>query len=212
MPWNPATGMFEMGGAPARPKGKGYGSPNPTDIGGTHRDSAYRSGRYVTGSLLKQERGTEARASGLADRYDTGLGDIEGTVGRFSDMYQKYGRAIADPAMRDFDQTLARTGANVASRFGGNVSSEELRQGYNTSDLFTRNLGEALARLGGEQVNAGLAYTGQLGQAAEGAATERDRLRQTILQGISMGRQYKPKKNVGDYVGAIAGGAASAIL
>lgn len=212
MPWDPYTGTFTTASAAPRPGRRGYGSTGATDIGGNHRDSAYRSGRYVTGSLMPQERGREARASGLADRYDQGLGDIEGTVGRFSDIYNKVGRAIADPAMRDFQQTQARVGANVASRFGGGVSSEELRQGYNTSDLFSRNLGEALARLGGEQVQAGLNYTNQLGGAAEGAASERDRLQQTILQGLSMGRQYKPKKNAWDVIGGLAGGAASAFL
>lgn len=208
MPWNPATGMFEV----ARPAaaGRGFGGTKATNVHGT---SAQSQGlRYMTGSLLPAERGTEARAGGLADRYDQALGDFGGTVDKFGEYYQKAGAAIAAPAQRDFNQTLARTGANVASRFGGNASGEEVRQGYNTSDLFSRNLGEALARLAPQQIESALGYTGQLGGAAAQSAEERDRLRALILQQISGAGARKEKAGFGDYVGAALGGAASAFL
>lgn len=213
MPWNPMTGSFEM---PAPPPARGYGTGRSTTIGGSgtgrdRKDPGNRTRRYIQGSLLPQERGREARAEGLADQYDTGLGNIEGTVGRFSDIYNKVGQAIAAPAMRDFNQRLAGVGASAASRFGGNVSSEELRQGYNASDLFSRNLTEALARTGGDQVQAGLNYTGQLGSAAEQAAAERDRLEQMILGGIAGMPQPPKKKGILGGITSLAGSAASLI-
>lgn len=201
MPWNPLTGTWDTGSAPG----------GRVDLGGAHRDAGYRSQQYVNRKLLNQEAGREATANRRAGRYEDALYDPEGTANRYADIYRKAGEAIAAPAMRDFNQTLARTGANVASRFGGNVSSEELRQGYNTSDLFSRNLGEALARLGGEQVQAGQQWTGQMGDAASQGAAERDRLEQAILQGLGMGRAQKQKKGPLDYLSAV-GGAAAAFL
>ena len=208
MGWNPMTGSWDA--TPAR-TGRGYGKSGATDLGGWHEPADKRSQRYVGGSLLPAERGAEATANRRAGNYETALYDPEGTTARFADIYGAAGRAIADPAMRDFDQSMARTGANVASRFGGNVSSEELRAGYNSGDLFTRNLSEALARLGGEQVAAGQNWVGQMGGAAAQSADERDRLRTMILQGLSQGRERKQKPGVLDYVSAI-GGAAGAII
>lgn len=225
MGWNPRTGMYEpdvtatpptsggpLGRAVWGARNQGYGSGRATRISGKHPDQQAKG--YLEGSLLPAERGAEGMANRRAGMYEDSLYDIEGTVDRFSDIYRKAGEAIAAPAQRDYQQHAARVGANAASRFGGNVSSEELRQGYNTGDLFSRNLSEAMARLGGEQVGAGLNYTGQLGGAAAQAAEERDRLRQMILQGISYA---KPRaKPVGEVVGGIvasaAGGAASKLL
>lgn len=235
MPWNPATGMFEMGrpaAAPASPQaptsrfGSLFGSKastprdpyGPVSLGGqfeggrTSHSTRGSATAYTNQSLLNQEPGANARAGGLADRYDSALGDIEGTIGRFSDIYQKAGQAISDPAARDFQQYNSRLGANAASRFGGNISSEELRGGYNAQDLFARNLSEALARLGGEQVNAGLNYTGQLGGAAAQSADERDRLREQILRGISMFGEKQKGGGIGGALGGILGGVAGSFL
>jgi len=206
MPWNPYTGTYDAGPVNgANTGGAGYGTSRASDLGGWHEPVDKRSQRYVSRSLLGQERGREATANRRSGAYETALYDPEGTTNRFSDIYNKVGQAIAAPAMRDYQQTQARVGANVASRFGGGVSSEELRQGYNTGDLFSRNLGEALARLGGEQVQAGQNWTSQMGQAASQSADERDRLEQLILQGVSMGKPRKQKKGVLDYVNAAAG-------
>ncbi len=198
MPFNPLTGTWDY--PTSGPGAKG------TKIGGAHRGGATQRTNYLGGSLLPQERGREARAAGLAGTFDSALLDPEGTVGRFSDIYGQVGQALAAPAMRDFESSVARTGANVASRFGGNVSGEEQRQVYNTSDLFTRNLGEALARLGGEQVNAGLRYTGMLGEAAGGAASERDRLAQMIMSLLAQQGPAK-SKNFFSQAGGLIGGA-----
>ncbi len=221
MGWNPMTGSWDATPAadPAPARGGwlasrlaanrgGYGTSKATRLSGKHPDQQAKG--YLGGSLLPAERGAEATANRRAGNYETALYDPEGTTARFADIYGVAGRAIADPAMRDFDQSMARTGANVASRFGGNVSSEELRAGYNSGDLFTRNLSEALARLGGEQVAAGQNWVGQMGGAAAQSADERDRLRALILQGISYG---KPRgKNVGEVIGGAIGGIASSAL
>jgi len=75
----------------------------------------------------------------------------------FLSYYQEAANAAAAPALRDFQNIIGNVQANTASRFGGNVSSEEGRMVTRTSDDFTRNLTEALARVGPQAVAAGQA-------------------------------------------------------
>lgn len=147
------------------------------------------------------------RAGGLYDLYGSALRDPAGTGRQFQGFFDEAAQGIAAPAMRDFDQLLARVGANTAARFGGNASSEEQRNVYNTSDLFLRNLSEALARLAPQAAQLGQSYTGELGTAARGATSELDQL-------LAMFDPTKLKKGggLGKILGTAVGVGANALL
>lgn len=121
-------------------------------------------------------QGRSARSAGLYDLYGSALADPAAQGRKFQGFFDEAAHGIAAPAMRDFTNQLATVGANTASRFGGNVSSEEQRQTYNTSDLFSRNLSEALARLAPQAAQLGQNYTGELGTAARGSEAGLDEL------------------------------------
>lgn len=121
-----------------------------------------------------QQRGT--RTAGLYDLYGSALADPAAQGRKFQGFFDEAAQGIAAPAMRDFTNQLTTVGANTAARFGGNVSSEEQRQTYNTSDLFSRNLSEALARLAPQAAQMGQNYTGELGTAARGSEAGLDEL------------------------------------
>lgn len=174
---------------------------------GSFRGTQPAAGQFNAAYLLPQEEEATLRAHDLAGRYDTALADPTHAAGLFSSFYDNAAQGFAAPAMRDFGNTLSGVQANTAARFGGNASSEEGRNVYNTSDLFSRNLSESLARLAPQAVSQGLEYTGQLGQASTGAANERDQLNQQILSGVSMyGAKKKKGSLFGTALGAITGG------
>lgn len=175
---------------------------------GSFRGTQQAAGQFNGAYLLPQEEEATLRAHDLAGRYDTELADPTHAAGLFSSFYDKAAQGFAAPAMRDFANTLSGVQANTAARFGGNASNEEGRNVYNTSDLFSRNLSESLARLAPQAVSQGLDYTGQLGQAAGGAANERDQLNQQILSGINM---YGAKKKKGNLLGTVLGAVASKV-
>jgi hypothetical protein len=116
------------------------------------------------------------RSAGLYDLYGSALADPAAAGHKFQGFFDEAARGITAPAMRDFTNTLSGVQANTAARFGGNASSEESRQTYNTSDLFSRNLAEALARLAPQAAQLGQNYTSELGGAARGATSELDDL------------------------------------
>lgn len=174
---------------------------------GSFRGTQQGAGAFNAAYLIPQEEDATLRAHDLAGRYDTELADPTHAAGLFSSFYDKAAQGFAAPAMRDFANTISGVQANTAARFGGNASSEEGRNVYNTSDLFSRNLSESLARLAPQAVSQGLDYTGQLGQAAGGAANERDQLNQQVLSGINMYGAKKKKGNLlGAALGAVTGG------
>ncbi len=140
-------------------------------------------------------------------RYENYLEDPTAAGKQFQGFYETAAQGIAAPAMRDFNKELSSVGANVAARFGGNASSEEGRQDYNTSDLFSRNLTEALARLAPQAAQQGLEYGNQLGEAAHGAVGEQDRLTQLILEGM---QTKTPKKS--NFLAQLLGTAANAAM
>lgn len=136
------------------------------------------------GSNLAPEQGRrDARARGLQGQSDQFLSN-PGNFTIFRDMYADTANAIAAPAMRDFQNTLAVSQANTAARFGGNASSEEARVGYNTSDLFSRNLSESLARLAPQAIGQGMQYGGMLMSNANAATGQADDIRQMIYSSI----------------------------
>ncbi len=119
-------------------------------------------------------RQRSARSTGLYDLYGSALADPTGQTAKYQGAFDTAAQGMAAPAMRDFTQQLASVQGNTAARFGGNASTEENRGVYNTSDLFSRNLSEALARLAPQAVTAGQNATGELGTAARGATGELD--------------------------------------
>lgn len=100
----------------------------------------------------------------LDDLYKKALKNPAAPGQAYQGFFNEAAQGYAAPAMRDFAKTLSGVQANTAARFGGNASTEESRQEYNTSDLFSRNLSEALARLAPQAAQLGLQYTRELGQ------------------------------------------------
>lgn len=167
--------------------------------------------RPFAGETLFPEQMEANHAYGkAAQAYDAALANPTGTADLFSKYYQSAANALAAPAMRDFTNTLSGVTGNVAARFGGNASSEESRQAYNTADLFSRNLSESIAGLAPQAAAAGMAYTNMLGQATQQYASNRDRLASLILGGLT----YQPAKQpgAGSAIGGALGGIAGAVL
>ena len=154
---------------------------------------------YIDPQLQQRDR----RSTALQGQADAALADPTGQAGIYQDYYQKAADAFTAPAMRDFTQTQSRLGANVASRFGGNASGEEIRQTNQAGDVFSRNLTEALAGLAPQAAAAGQRHTDQLVGAANASTTDADQLRQIMLQNILGMAQQKPSG--GGILGAIGG-------
>lgn len=160
----------------------------------------------------------QGRADTLGAAADKALLDPTGTAGMFRSYYQDAANAFTSQAMREFGNQSDAIGANVASRFGGNVSGEEARQRNVFQDQFSRNLGETLADMAPEAAQMGMQYTNQLQQAAGSATGEADILRQLLMQGI-LGTKRKKKGGgllgalgtaIGGVGGFLAGGPAGA--
>lgn len=116
--------------------------------------------------------------------YGAALGDPTGTADLFGGYFRQAAEGYSRPALEDFRQNIGRVQANTAARFGGNVSGEEFRQVDRASDLFSRNLTDALARLAPQQVQAGADYTNQLGNRAGMLFGQSNTSRSMLGQGI----------------------------
>lgn len=172
-------------------------------LSGAFRGSGEAASRYLSQYLLPQAEGLDRRRTERQGAYDQALGDPTGTANLFGDYFRQAAEGFAAPALRDFNNQLAGVRSNTASRFGGGGSSAELKNVYNTSDLFSRNLSESLARLAPQAAGMGLQYTGMLGDAAGQAARERNALDSSVLSGISMfGQPQKKKSLFGSLMGA----------
>lgn len=170
---------------------------------GGHREGAAGIQRYLGGRL--RQRGM--RAERLASGYEEGLADPTQAGRRFQGFFNEAGTAIAAPAMRDFEQQLGGVRGETAARFGGNVSSEELRNVYNTSDLFTRNLTEALARLAPQAAGLGLDYIGELGQGARGEGAQELETAGLGLEAARTREQIRKRGGgIGRFLGTAIGG------
>lgn len=166
---------------------------------------------YIDPQLKARDR----RSTRLQGEADQALADPAGQAGLFQGYYQQAANAFTAPAMRDFTQTQSRLGANVASRFGGNASGEEIRQTNQAGDIFSRNLTEALAGLAPQAAAQGLQHTGMLQQQAQSSTTDADQLRAMLLQNI-LGVQDKKGGGIlgalGNIGGAVAGAATSSFF
>lgn len=195
-----------MPGIPEAPNVGPGGIPVPTKgLPGAFRGPGEASSAYLRDFLLPQESYRAERQGAANERYDAALADPTGTADQFGKYFQEAAAGFAAPAMRDFTNNVSRVQANTASRFGGNASTAESKDVYNTSDLFSRNLSEAIARLAPQAAGMGLQYTGMLGSAANQATGDRDNLSSLELQGIGMFPQPKKKASaLGGLVGAAA--------
>ena len=161
---------------------------------------------------------SRATANAVSGQYYDALYNPTKTADMFGGYVKQQAQGITDPAMRDFSQTLDKSRASSAARFGGNGSTEEQRGVYNTSDLFSRNLSEALARLAPESAQLGLQYTGQLGAASNAANTNANTQAGLIFSSLTAEQQKDPfwQKLLGIAVGAgagfLAGGPAGAVV
>src|SRR3990172_4377404 len=180
---------------PRRPASSGPGYFDTPVQGGQVRTAAAgpygglgrkfgRAGEVFTRQLYGEAPERYGRAQRAYGRYEGYLDDPTAAGRQFQDFFGEAARGISDPAMRDFSQQLAGVQGSTAARFGGNASSEESRNVYNTSDLFSRNLSDDLARLAPQAAGMGMEYGNQLGAAAHGAVNEQDQLSQMILAGI----------------------------
>lgn len=134
-----------------------------------YRSLGKRAKQHFAEGQYRDVQQRSDRTAGLYSLYGSALADPAAQGRKFTGFFNEAAQGIAAPAMRDFSQQLATVGANTAARFGGNASTEEQRNVYNTSDLFSRNLSEALSRLAPQAAQMGQNYTGELGTAARGS-------------------------------------------
>ncbi len=179
----------------------GYGF----QFGGNRGKNLKGFGGYLSGRL-----GQAGRQRGL---YDTSLegyfADPTGGAEAFLPFFQRAAEGAAAPALRDFQSTVATRAANVASRFGGNPSTTELRTVTRAGDLFSRNLTEALARVGPAAIGASQARGSQLLGARQLYGGEEGDLQQMILASIMQQGKGSPWARI---IGALLGGAGGFVL
>jgi len=132
------------------------------------------------------------------------LQDPTGNAEQFQGFFEDAARAGSAAPLRDFQDILQKSQANVAGRFGGNVSSEELRVVDRGSDLFSRNLTEALAQIGPQAVAAGQQQTNFTLGARRLLGQEELDIQSLLLQAIQ--GEKKESNFFGRAVGAVAGG------
>lgn len=198
---NSNAGIFSgipsgSGGSPTDPTG---GTPYGLYWGGSGAMKGFQQG------LSRNLVGRTQREQGLSGLYDNALANPTGTADLFGKYFQQAAQGYAAPLMRDFTGALSGVAGNVARRFGGNGSSEENRASSLASDLFSRNLSESLAQLAPQQVQAGLAYTGQLGQAQQAAAGQSDILKELLLGSLGQTQGQGSGLNIGSILGSVGG-------
>jgi len=187
------------------------GAAGPVTPQGTYRGLGKKSqGPRFQEQIYGELPERYGRSRRAYDRYEGYLDDPTSAGRQFQSFFEEAGKGISDPAMRDFTNQISGVQANTAARFGGNASSEEQRNVYNTSDLFTRNLTEALARLAPQAAGLGVEFGGQLGTAAHGAVSEQDQLTQMILAAIEANK--KKGGGIGGTIGSLAGTAIGTLL
>lgn len=172
-----------------------------------------RFARFANRDLFPELTGRDQRADDLAGPADDALANPEQTIGTFRGYYEDLANGFAAPALRDLGNQRDANRANVATRFGGNISGEEIRQDNTITDSFSRSMSEALARLAPQAVEQGLGYAGQLEEKRGRAASESDQLRNLILQGL-LGTKKRKKKGGGIWgaLGSAAGSFASGLV
>lgn len=148
-------------------------------------------------TLAPEAERRRQRAGNAASIYDKALADPTGTADLFGKYFDTRAHALTDEATRNYGRQIGGVTAGIASRFGGNASSYEQTQANRFTEESSRNLNEILADLAPQQVAAGAAYTGQLGEAANSAEGSYSNALQILLQSLGMQRQNEKdaKKN-----------------
>ena len=164
-------------------------------------------------TLVPDARERRERSGRTNELYDAALADPGAVADQYGDYFRQAAEGYAAPQQREFQNTVGRTAANVAGRFGGNASSIELSAVNRAGDDFSRNLTEGLARLAPEQVAAGQRYTDQLGGAASEASSQYDRALMMLMEALRFRREGEKKKGgLLGAVGGVLGGAAGSFL
>ncbi len=212
-----ATGpmMNSVGGAFNQIAGQ-RGGGNPTDpTDGTPFGNYWGGSGAMKGfqqGLSRNLVGRTQREQGLSGLYDNALANPTGTADLFGKYFQQAAQGYAAPLMRDFTGALSGVAGNVARRFGGNASSEENRAAGRASDLFSRNLSESLAQLAPQQAQAGMEYTGLLGQGQQAAAGQSDILKELLLGSLGQTQGQGQGLNIGSILGSIGGTALGSLV
>jgi len=157
-------------------------------------------------TLAPEAERRRQRADSTATMYDQALSDPTGTADLFGKYFDQRAQALTAEATRNYGQQIGGVTANVASRFGGNASSYEQAAAERYTDMAHRNLTESLAALAPQQVAAGQAYTGQLGQAAGQAEGSYENALQILLASLGMQRQNEKDKKASSLGGTLLGG------
>jgi len=148
----------------------------------------------------------------LFDLFSTALRDPTGQAGGFLSFFQDALQSSLEPQFEAFDRRDAAAQGNVASRFGGNASSEETRVRGLGAEAFQRNISRQASQLGPQALSASFQNTGLLGNAFGQAAGIESQLLQQILQALGL---TKPDDgggfNVGQALGTVGGGIIGAI-
>ena len=173
------------------------------------KDDRARTARdYMQKRLLPQERGRFDRADYRNQLYDEALGDPQGMAQMYQGIYGDMIEGYARPREEVYARNSREQSANVASRYGGNVSQEEERQNTLSQEEWAQNIGDIIKQVSGQAVDAGQRQTQMYGQGAQQAGMEQDRLTQMIMQYINMMQE----KQGGGWFGNMLGGAAAGFL
>lgn len=198
-------------GPPAPPARPGYGSGTFSSTGTGKKEfdpEKQAQGQYR--GLQEQQNYRSGREVSSNQAYDDALATPEVQARRFRDIYQEAATAMAAPGQRRFQQDLNSNLGNVASRFGGNASTEELRGAYGISDVFARAMAEQMAQLGVQGANAGMQHTAQLGDRANSAGNGVDNSSQ--LLGLWADKTKKKGGGFGGFIGTALGAGAGALI
>jgi len=200
-----ATTRRNPGGSRQRYNSTYQGGSAPLRLTGK-RNEDLKTGGTEAGRASREAGG---RANEFGGMLQESFRDPTGGANSFLPFFQSAAEGAAAPAMRDFQNVVGTRAANVASRFGGNASTEEQRVVQRTGDDFSRNLTEALARIGPQAIGAAQNRTGQLIGAQGQAGNQQADFLQMLLG--AAGNQ-KEKGNIWGKLLGTAGGVAGSFL
>jgi len=196
-----ATTRRQPGGSRVRYNSAATSGGAPLRLTGKRNQDLANVGNEA-GAASRQAGG---RANEFGDMLSGRFADPTGGANAYLPFFQQAAEGAAAPQMRDFQNIIGTRAANVAGRFGGNASTEEQRVVQRTGDDFSRNLTEALARVGPQAIGAAQNSTGQMISAQGQAGNQQADFLQMLLSGAD---KQKEKGNVwGKLLGAGAGAA-----
>lgn len=156
-------------------------------------------------TLAPEAEKRRQRADSATSIYDAALADPTGTADMFGKYFDQRAQALTAGATRDYGRQIGGVTANIASRFGGNASSYEQTGANRFTEESNRSLQEVLAGLAPQQVAAGAAYTGQLGDAANAAEGNYSDAVQILLASLGFQRQGEKDEKKNSLGGTLLG-------